>query len=215
MRGIKLQPRIITSTAGPPQMNSHLAGLVEDVGQVTAATVLAVVHGSHENTSATGVTRALATQTLDLAVAVDLVILKHSELVLLALVLDLLRGGVDLLLPLLTTTTQTQHQVQGALLLDVVVGESTAILELFAGEDQPLLVRGNTLLVLDLGLDIVDGVGRLHLEGDSLPREGLDEDLHDCLLDGGARLGDSSEVRLDLCLEMGRMKLGSDSDRKA
>jgi hypothetical protein len=34
-------------------------------------------------------------------------------------------------------------------------------------------------LTLDLGLDIVDSVGRLHLEGDSLPREGFDEDLHD------------------------------------
>ena len=34
------------------------------------------------------------------------------------------------------------------------------------------------LLVLNLGLDVVNGVGRLHLEGDRLPREGLDEDLH-------------------------------------
>src|ERR1700709_3904 len=34
------------------------------------------------------------------------------------------------------------------------------------------------LLVLDFGLDIVDGVRRLHLEGDGLPGEGLDEDLH-------------------------------------
>ena len=34
------------------------------------------------------------------------------------------------------------------------------------------------LLVLSLGLHIVDGVGRLHLKGDRLPREGLDEDLH-------------------------------------
>lgn len=32
---------------------------------------------------------------------------------------------------------------------------------------------------LDLGLHIVDGVRRLHLKGDSLTREGLDEDLHD------------------------------------
>jgi hypothetical protein len=31
---------------------------------------------------------------------------------------------------------------------------------------------------LDLGFDIIDGVRRLHLEGDSLPREGLHEDLH-------------------------------------
>ena len=38
---------------------------------------------------------------------------------------------------------------------------------------------------LDLGLDIVDGVGRLHLKGDSLAREGLDENLHDGDLDSG------------------------------
>ena len=39
--------------------------------------------------------------------------------------------------------------------MDVVVGKGAAILELLAGEDQALLVRGNALLVLDLGLDIV------------------------------------------------------------
>ena len=71
--------------------------------------------------------------------------------------------------------------MEGRLLLDVVVGESTAVLELLSGEDQALLVRGNAFLVLDFGFDIVDGVGRLHLEGDSLAREGLHEDLHDCL----------------------------------
>ena len=31
---------------------------------------------------------------------------------------------------------------------------------------------------MNLALDIVDGVGRLDLEGDGLAREGLDEDLH-------------------------------------
>jgi hypothetical protein len=34
------------------------------------------------------------------------------------------------------------------------------------------------LLVLDLGLDIVDGVRGLNLEGDGFAREGLHEDLH-------------------------------------
>lgn len=33
-------------------------------------------------------------------------------------------------------------------------------------------------LVLDLGLNIIDGVGRLNLEGDGLASEGLYEDLH-------------------------------------
>lgn len=63
------------------------------------------------------------------------------------LVLDLLGGGVDLLLALLTTTTQAEHQVEGGLLLDVVVRKSTAVLELLTSEDQTLLVRGDTLLV--------------------------------------------------------------------
>jgi hypothetical protein len=62
-------------------------------------------------------------------------------------VLDLLGSGVDLLLPLLTTTTETEDQVEGRLLLDVVVGKGAAVLELLAGEDQTLLVRGNALLV--------------------------------------------------------------------
>jgi hypothetical protein len=45
--------------------------------------------------------------------------------------------------------------MQGRLLLDVVVGKRTAVLELLAGEDEALLVRGNAFLVLDLGLHIV------------------------------------------------------------
>ena len=64
------------------------------------------------------------------------------------------------------------------LLLDVVVREGAAVLELLAGEDQALLVGRDALLVLDLGLDIVDGVRRLHLQGDCLARQGLDENLH-------------------------------------
>ena len=64
-------------------------------------------------------------------------------------------------------------------LLDVVVAEGTAVLQLLAGEDQTLLVRRNALLVLDLALDIVDGVARLHLEGDSLARQGLHEAVKD------------------------------------
>ena len=35
-----------------------------------------------------------------------------------------------------------------------------------------------TFLVLDLGLDVADGVAALDLERDRLPRQRLDEDLH-------------------------------------
>ena len=68
--------------------------------------------------------------------------------------------------------------MKSALLLDVVVSESAAVLELLAGEDETLLIRGDALLVLDLLLDVVDGVARLNLEGDGLASQSLNEDLH-------------------------------------
>src|SRR3954454_12094034 len=51
--------------------------------------------------------------------------------------------------------TQTQHQVQGGLLLDVVVSQSAAILQLLASEDQTLLVRRDALFVLQTVTNIV------------------------------------------------------------
>merc|ERR1712061_347418 len=68
--------------------------------------------------------------------------------------------------------------MEGRLLLDVVIRKSSSVLQLLASEDQPLLIWGNSLLVLDLGLDVLNAIGRLDLEGDGLPSEGLDEDLH-------------------------------------
>jgi len=58
----------------------------------------------------------------------------------------------------LLSTTETKHQVQGRLLLDVVVAKSAAILELLASEDQSLLVRWDALLVLDLRLYVINSV---------------------------------------------------------
>ena len=69
--------------------------------------------------------------------------------------------------------------MQSRLLLDVVVGEGTSILQLLASEDKSLLVRGDTLFVLNLGLHRLNGVRGLHLEGDGLSSEGLDEDLYE------------------------------------
>merc|ERR1719317_1539330 len=65
-----------------------------------------------------------------------------------------------------------------ALFLDIIVRQSATIFQLFTGEDQPLLIWGNSLLVLDLGLDVLNGVRWLNLQGDSLACQGLDKDLH-------------------------------------
>merc|ERR1719411_2454435 len=68
----------------------------------------------------------------------------------------------------LHTSPKTENEMEGGLLLDVVVGEGPSVLELLASKDQPLLVRGDALLVLDLGLHILDGVRGLDLEGKQL-----------------------------------------------
>jgi hypothetical protein len=75
-------------------------------------------------------------------------------------------------------SSQPQHQVQRALLLNVVIRQRPPVLQLLSGENQPLLVRRDPFLVLDLGLDVVDRVRGLDFEGDRLSGQGLDEDLH-------------------------------------
>lgn len=42
-------------------------------------------------------------------------------------------------------TAQTQDEMKGGLLLNVVVSQSATIVELLAGEDQALLIRGGFL----------------------------------------------------------------------
>jgi len=68
--------------------------------------------------------------------------------------------------------------VEGRLFLDVVIAESPAVFELFTSEDESLLLRRNSFLVLNLRLDVGDGVVGLNVQGDGLSRKGLDKDLH-------------------------------------
>merc|ERR1719266_1155641 len=109
-----------------------------------------------------------------------------DSLLVLDLGLDVLNGvrGLDLEGDSLTgegldedlhASPESEHKMESALLLDVVVGKSPSILELLASEDQPLLIWGDSLLVLDLGLDVLNGVRGLDLEGDGLASQGLDE----------------------------------------
>jgi len=64
------------------------------------------------------------------------------------------------------------------LFLNVVVGESVAILKFFSSEEESLLIRRDSFLVLDLGLDVINGVRSLNIESDDLSSKGLDQDLH-------------------------------------
>ena len=77
-----------------------------------------------------------------------------------------------------TTTPQPEDEMQSRLLLDVVIGKSPTVLELFACEDQSLLIWRDSLFVLNFGFDIFNCVSRLDIKGDSLTSQRLDENLH-------------------------------------
>ena len=76
------------------------------------------------------------------------------------------------------TTTESEDEVDGGLLLDVVVGKGAVVFKLFASEDETLLIRRNGFLVLDLALQVLDGVSWLNVEGDVLASKCAYEDLH-------------------------------------
>ena len=72
--------------------------------------------------------------------------------------------------------------MESGLFLNVVIGEGSAVLELLSSEDESLLIRWDAFLVLDLSLDVLNGVGWLDVQGDCFSCKGLDENLHDCFL---------------------------------
>lgn len=141
------------------------------------AASVAIVVTSHEHSSAARFLRAFFSQTGHLARTVHLVKLQCRQLNRLVLVGNLLGGSVHFLLALLATTSQSQHQVQSRFLLNIVIGQRSAVFQLLSGKNQTLLIRGNALLVLDLRLNVFDGVGWLHVQRDCLTREGLNKDL--------------------------------------
>merc|ERR1719487_803969 len=68
--------------------------------------------------------------------------------------------------------------MQSTFFLDVVIGQGATIFQLFACEDQPLLVGRDSLFVLYLSFYVVNRVASLHVKGNRLAGQGLDEDLH-------------------------------------
>ena len=62
--------------------------------------------------------------------------------------------------------------------MDVVVTQCSAIFQLLSSKDQSLLIRRDSFLILNLGLDIVNCVRGFHIESDGLPRQSLNENLH-------------------------------------
>ena len=67
----------------------------------------------------------------------------------------------------LHATVEMKDKTKGGLFVDVIIkGCVVVVLELFASEDETLLVGGNSLFILDLGSHVIDGVRRFDLKSD-------------------------------------------------
>jgi len=72
--------------------------------------------------------------------------------------------------------------VESRFFLDVVIGESSTVFELFTSEDKSLLIWWDTFFILDLSFDVFNGVSWFNIKSDGLSCEGFDENLHLCFL---------------------------------
>tara|TARA_R110002074_G_scaffold98789_3_gene213769 strand:- start:1559 stop:1921 length:363 start_codon:yes stop_codon:yes gene_type:complete len=77
-----------------------------------------------------------------------------------------------------SAAAQAEDQMEGGLLLDVVVCQTTPVLELLTRKYETLLVGRDSLLILDLAFDIVDGIRRLDFQCNGLASQGFYKDLH-------------------------------------
>ena len=103
-----------------------------------AAFLLAAVLGARVQAGIAPTAQAPRISTAKSSVFLQAVNLLAADLlVAVRLASQLLQGRLD------DTGDQAQHKVQSRLLLDVVVSQGAAILQLLAGKDQALLVGGN------------------------------------------------------------------------
>merc|ERR1712168_626108 len=78
----------------------------------------------------------------------------------------------------LHTAPKSKDEMKCRFLLDVIIGECTAIFELLSGENETLLIWWDTFFILNLGFDVFDGVRGLDFKSDSFSGQCFDEDLH-------------------------------------
>lgn len=75
-------------------------------------------------------------------------------------------------------TSQSEDQMQRAFLLNVVILERPAIHDLFASEDDSLLVGWDSFLVLDSFSNRLNRVAWVNIDRQCPSSQSLDKDLH-------------------------------------
>jgi hypothetical protein len=79
---------------------------------------------------------------------------------------------------IIDSTSQSENKVKSRFLLNIVIAQSASILKLLSGKDKTLLIRGDSFLILNLGLDVVNGVAWFDIKSDGLTSQGLYKNLH-------------------------------------
>lgn len=126
--------------------------LLIHIGQVALSTIHAVKVGSHEDTWTTG--WADLAKALHLSRIVNFVELEHSELHLLVLVLLLLWRGVGLLFTLLTSSQQSQRNIELRVVRDTACGEGRLVFKLTSSKENTLLSNVYSLTGGNSSLDV-------------------------------------------------------------
>ena len=70
--------------------------------------------------------------------------------------------------------------MQSALFIYIIVGQTSAILQLLTGKDEPLLFWWDPFFVLNLRFDSFNGIARFDVQCDRFSSEGFDKNLHVC-----------------------------------
>jgi len=78
----------------------------------------------------------------------------------------------------LHSTSESEDKVECGFLLDVVVRKGSSVFKLFSSENKSLLIRRDSLFVLDFGFDVFNWVWGINIESDGFSSKSFDKDLH-------------------------------------
>jgi hypothetical protein len=78
----------------------------------------------------------------------------------------------------LHSSSQSKDQMESGFLLNVIIGEGSSVFQLFSGKNKSLLIGGNSFFVLDLGLDVFNGIRGFDFQSDSLSSKSFNKNLH-------------------------------------
>merc|ERR1719436_1040381 len=152
--------------------------LLDKVGEVALATVVAVEVHRHEDARPANFMWELTSQSRHLVIAVDLVKLQHCQLHLLLLVLQLLGLCVGLLLALFRTTIKRQGQKQCRFVFKATFFQGLSVAQRATAENQALLFHWHTMGGRKLLFQTPDVCISVCGNGEGPPREVADKELH-------------------------------------